>query len=522
MLNDQRPRRVVPRWRSSWVTATTSEAKPKKTASRPQEVVAKIANEVSAQAQEFAASESVPVASELMFLAATVGNIDLAKRAARAIIANSDQIGSRQLILTAQQVLEGGTREHVEASSRDFVRRARSLLAIDYANPVLLIDAARELTAMQQERAALRYVRAATALAPKSRFILRAAVRYYLHIGEHELAHSLLQRSPLLGGDPWIQAAEVAVSTVRGRTSPLVKRKSRSLAEAKNIEAELSELASAVATAELLSGENKRAKVLFKHALSNPNDNSLAQAEWAATTLKLVVDERALSIPMSFEANSHNSYRNMRIEEAIRQAVLWAEDEPFASRPLQAQCYLHSLEGHYDEALRSATKAVELDGNDLGQRLNLIFCQIQSGHFENLEGEFFRVMQHPDIKRFAVHYLANAGALAYAFGDFEKARNFYQLAIRAAQTRSDPQSEAIARAFFARIATAAGDPQAAAIAAEASSTVVRLPNPGAIYIVQSLVGAEKGKALERLALGRVARQNWHWDALTNTLRLIDQ
>jgi len=76
-------------------------------------------------------------------------------------------------------------------------------------------------------------------------------------------------------------------------------------------------LASAVATIELISGSNKSAKSLFNLSLQAPNDNSLAQIEWASSRLKLDINEQALKTPLSYEANAENSYKRLRIDESI-------------------------------------------------------------------------------------------------------------------------------------------------------------------------------------------------------------
>ncbi|MCV2352629.1 hypothetical protein LNV09_00480 [Paucibacter sp. B2R-40] len=477
--------------------------------------------EVSHKLRELELVRSVPVAAELMFLASAAGNEIAARQAAEVILASRAQIGSTQLVRSAQQVLQGGSSDRVESVSKDFVKHARKLLAIDYRNPVLLMDTARELAAMRQDKAALRYVRAAVALAPSSRFVLRAAARYYLHVGEHEIAHDLLRRSPLVGSDPWVQASEIAVATVLGKTSNLAKPAIKRLSEAKHVGAEVTELASAVGTVELLSGSDKKAKTLFKHALSHPNDNSLAQAEWAAARLKLVVDHQALQTPMSYEANSHNAYRRQEIDSAIDHAVLWAKDEPFASRPMDAQCYLLCLKGRYAESLVAAKAAHDLDGDDIGPALNLLFAQIQAGDLDDAMEDFLRLGRHPDLKMHATHYLANGGALAYASGDFELGRQLYQRAIKSARMRGEPYSEGLARAFFARIATNVGDPQANTIVHESAEIVSRLPSVGAIYVVQGLVDAKKRKELQTTASARVAKRAWRWDAITNTLLMLD-
>lgn len=521
MFNDKRPRRVVPRWRSSWITGNAIEARSNKRGSVSAETRNRIDAEVSDKVREFELMRSIPVAAELMFTASMANNKEVAKAAAKLIFESRDQIGSRQLVRSAQQILQEPTIDPIQLTSREFVPHARALLSIDYANPVLLMDVARELTALRQDKGALRYVRAAVALAPNSRFVIRSAARYYLHIGEVEIAHDLLLRSPLIKRDPWVQASEIAVATVRGRTSTFAKQVIRVLGQAKQVGADATELASAVGTIELLNGSEKKAKLLFQHALSHPNDNSLAQAEWAASRLKLVVDIQALSTPLSFEANSHNAYRHQEIDEALQHAILWAGDEPFASRPLEAQCHLLCLQERYSEALTAANGAYVLSRDGLSAELNLLFCKTQTGNFDDAMEGLARLSRNKHLKQFATHYLANAGAIAYAMGEFEMARKLYQRAIHSARVRNEPYSEALAIAFFARIATRAGDPQAESIVQDAVASVPKLPNPGAIYVVRGLVDPVTGSKLDQLAASRVKQPKWQWDAISNTLHMLD-
>jgi len=476
---------------------------------------------VQAKARELNTIGSVPIAAELMYLASSAGDDQLAKRAALKIIENQEKIGDTPLLRSARRIAAGESAQETKTVSEDFVRRGRTVLAVEYKNPILLIDIARELTARRHEKSALRYIRSAVALAPNSRFVVRAAARYYLHIGEQEMAHDLLLRSPLLRVDPWVQASEIAIATVVGKTSALLKRTLRSLGAAGEVGIDRSELASAAATVEMMSGSNKRAKELFKQALLHPNDNSLAQAEWAATKLRLVVDEKALNIPMSYEANSHNAYRHQQMDDAIRHAQLWEQDEPFSSRPLDAQAYLLNLQGCYSKALEAATKACDLDGDNFALSLNRLFSQIQTGDLEGAGEELTRLGRRPDVKSHATHFLANVGALAYSIADFELGRKMYQHAIRSARRRSEPRSEALARAFFARMATEAGDPQADRIVKEQAEIVVRLPSVGAIYVMQGLTSEPKRQELKAISLARNAKQKWQWDSISNTILLLD-
>uniref|UniRef100_UPI0025877CFB tetratricopeptide repeat protein n=1 Tax=Comamonas sp. TaxID=34028 RepID=UPI0025877CFB len=316
--------------------------------------------------------------------------------------------------------------------------------------------------------------------------------------------------------DPWIKASEIAVATLRGRTSENVKSVIRDFESGENLKC--TELLSAVATVELNSGGRKKAKALFKDSLKRPNDNSVAQAEWAAQRLNLVVDPVVLNVPLSFEANSHYAYRSQKINDAINFAEQWRVDEPFATRPVDTLCYLFSLEERYDEARECASLMVSRNKQDIEAALNLLFNRIMTGDLEVALADYEKLGNHSDLKLYTTHYLANGGALAYSLNDHEKGRELYMAAIKSARNKGEANTEALARAYFARMATCSGDPQAKMIVSEAAQLVPRLPSAGAIYVIQRLANQRDKKELNKIADKRVAKPEWHWDALTNTLK----
>lgn len=519
MLEESKSRNVIPRWRSSTMTVSTNEAN-FGSAKRKSDYRVDLAQSES----EFTLTPTVPIASELMFLANEAGHLDLTQKAAKFILNEKDAVKSNSLRQFAKKAISvdvdsAASRPKV---GREFLKESRQLLSLEYRNPVLLMDVARELTAMGHHQSAHRYVKAAISLAPESRFVVRSTARYFLHIGDHDQAHDILRRSPNIKTDPWIQASELAVATVRNKPSMLSKQMFRSLLEAKHIGPDRAELASAVATMELKSGSNKTAKQLFKKALVNPNDNSLAQAEWAAEKLKLVVDEKALQTPLSFEANSNNAYRRLEVSEAISHALNWALDEPFASRPFDALSYFYSLEDNFVNALKSAEQAIRVaDDEKLYLLLNRLFAKIQLGQIDDSFTELLRLAKHRDAKAHAIHLLANYGALAYATGDLLQGRLFYEQAIEMARKRRDSHSEGQALAFYARAAIAHGDPQVFEILDRANKQVSKLPSQGAIYVVSRLVSEEKRKALVATATDRIQKREWSWDSASNTLRMLE-
>jgi len=457
-----------------------------------------------------------------MFVATSAGSLEIAREAAQAIVEKCDRIGDTQLVKFASKILDGASAEQITSPGSDFVKRARKVLSIDYSNPVLLMDVALALTSKGNDRAAFRYVRSAVAMAPASRFIVRSAARYFLHVGDPERAHSILRRSPLFAGDPWIQASEIAVESVRNRTSAIAKKSLRSLLDKRQIATDQTELASAIATIEHYSGSKKNAKRLFNLALSSPNDNSLAQAESLANLLRLVVDQAALSTPLSFEANSHNAYRHLQMEDALASAKRWELDEPFASRPVEFMTFLYSLLGRYQESATAAERGIELDGNkSLSPRLNILFANIKCGQIAGSVHDLQQIARLPGAKDHATHILANAGALAYATHDFDLARDFYRRAVSAAKVRGERETASRAHAFFARSAAESHDPQLDSILKDAIELVEQVPSPAATYVLQQLVAKPERYRLQQSAEARIAKREWHWDALANTLSLLE-
>src|SRR5207249_126382 len=106
--------------------------------------------------------------------------------------------------------------------------------------------------------------------------------------------------------DPWLVAAEVAVSPLAGRTSRLIKHGRRLLESHQFEPIAVSELASAIGTEDLAAGSVRRARQLFGSSLNDPTENAVAQAEWASRhDAGFKFEERLLDVEYSYEARAH-------------------------------------------------------------------------------------------------------------------------------------------------------------------------------------------------------------------------
>ena len=67
----------------------------------------------------------------------------------------------------------------------------------------------------------------------------------------------------------------------------------------------------------------------------SPNDNSLAQIEWASSKdNRIKVDSRSLNIKMNHEALALENYQEGEYDLAVFNATKWLKDMPFSKRPV--------------------------------------------------------------------------------------------------------------------------------------------------------------------------------------------
>ena len=106
-------------------------------------------------------------------------------------------------------------------------------------------------------------VRAAVALAPDDRFVLRSASCFFVNAKEADRAHRLLANAEVTAADPWLMAAELATAQAADVRPRYLKRAKQLLESGDFRERDVSELASEVGTFELRSGADRRARRLF-------------------------------------------------------------------------------------------------------------------------------------------------------------------------------------------------------------------------------------------------------------------
>lgn len=394
----------------------------------------------------------------------------------------------------------------------------RAWLKTHYRDGLAWSDLARVLAAKGNSIGANKAMSAALALHPNSRLILRNATRLFLHDGEHDRALNLLQRHERTKVDPWLMAGHIAVSSILGRESRFIKPGRQIVASGNLAPTDVSELASSIATVELQSGSNKSAKKLFNTSLVAPNENSLAQVEWASRQLRIVPDLPAdwLIGPNSAEAGYYRAITDGDFATALQRSIDWYRHEPFASRPVIAASFLSSILGRQTEAADFAKLGLSAEPNNITLINNLLFAKANDGAFEETD-ELVRRIWSIEKENPSAQTLANFGMLCYMDGDFDTGTLLYEVALTRYKRSNQPDQIVNSQTFHAYYAELSHAPDAqvlkqkALLAVQTASSLCK-----AIY---HRLFASNVTALVPPTVRRAATNRWHYDLARNTLTL---
>lgn len=460
MLDLDAERWVIPRWRGSRDTIDRGELGPIDRSGRRFSTSADLVNSRVAAWRE---KLELGFASDAISSGLVLGHASLTTEAARSVLLESSnaspiaqQVASRVLNLpetfnpAAQpETNEGGVAiDNVRAS----VGELRRLLAQDPRNAIGWVDAARLYAILGINDKAGRAIDIALQLAPQSRFVLRAASRFFVHTRDPDRAVWMLRKSPRTQSDPWLLSAEIAISGMSSKASRLVRRSRSVIGDDAFSAFHVSELASAVATLELNAGNRRMASRYFARSLTAPTENSVAQARWAARrSNSVVVEHEHLLISNSFEARALDSFLSGDWQESVRHAQGWIGDEPFSHRPvLFASFVASSMLQDHSTAERLLRRALELDPAHPALLNNLAYALACTDRIAEAKAVFTEISTTPESASARTVRLATAGLLAFRSQQPDEGRRLYEAAIDAAKEGSLWYQRSLAITLLAR------------------------------------------------------------------------
>jgi len=223
----------------------------------------------------------------------------------------------------------------------------------------------------------------------------------------------------------------------------------------------LTELSSGLATVELFKGKRKRSRDLFRTALLQPNDNSLAQVEWAFSSDRLFdVDLRSYDVRRNYEALAIEAFGSQQWRDVLQQCESWFMDMPFAKRPIMMGSHIATVVLEDYQAARLFCEAGLVAHPDNPQILNNYAYALA---LEGNADEALRLLEgiptpsvEPATTR--VCLIATAGLACYRKGEIERGRRMYREAMATALGVGDAGFNQLAVLNYAREEILANQP----------------------------------------------------------------
>jgi tetratricopeptide (TPR) repeat protein len=422
-------RQVIPRWRSLAATARHGELGSPGThqsVSAPRDTTG-----VHERAREFSQESSLSFAADLLAASIVLGPTAETAQAAQLILAAPAAPAMLRSAATWTLQRRDGAPAQTEEQEpdRERVRALRHGLRGNARNALRWAELARHHINQGHERKAETAMRIAINIAPYDRYVLRSAVRLWTHLKDPERAvRTLAHARDLVRRDPWLLASEIAATATAERQSRNIKRGRLVAEDAAHSPFALSELASALATIEMQAGGAKKARRLFRSAMVNPNENSVAQAEWASSRLAGDLGLREEQIERSAEARARRFAEQDQLDPALAAGWEWLSDQPFSTEPATFGSYHASMCGSFEQAIKFAKAGLQPNPGNVLLLNNLAFSQANLAQLNEATATLARVK--PSEEGWLRPTLtATRGFLAFRHGEHEQGRNLYRSAI---------------------------------------------------------------------------------------------
>lgn len=456
-------RLLIPRWREFNITSKTSELSHPLTPQLQEKRKLSTHNAYTTWSKNKSILNSIALVNSAVMSNELALAIDAAK-----MIKESPDSKSAQLVHLCDIVL--GCKENTDdfvSNNVDLgniirkigskINSRRNSLKKFPRNAIGWVDLAMWYTVLGKIEKAERAIKIAMDLQPTNPFVVRAVIRFYIHLENHEKMNEIYQntrRNKFFDNNPRIMASSLTLGTILNDKGLSVKKAFRLIDDENYAPFETSDLKAVLATMEYHSGALKNSRRLFRKSLNNANENVVAQAEWA--------NEQIGNLPIEIEHNSHEAksyicFNKENWSESYEEAIDWLLDQPFSAEPASHSSYLASA------ILDDNEKAIQIC--NIGLRSNpknftLLNNKAYSLAVNNDAEQAYHTIQKinpADLSKIEkIVYDATMGAIQFQKGDIVAGEFYYSQAIGNAKEQRLSEMEVMAKIYKMRAETLCG------------------------------------------------------------------
>lgn len=480
--------RIIPRWLEYDKAVQAGELVVSK--KKPLVINNITKDSIESDLKEFIKSPSSHMACRLMGAGIIIGNSQLSCDMARYIKENggvdvlSAKLADRILTVDVENGQVTGTDVHI-ANIRKWTSRYHN-------DAIAWIELARAYTIKGLKAKAKKAALVALQLAPHDRFIVRSAVRFFLHIGDYESAWYYVNRASKSHFDPWIKATEINVANISMRSTPAIKKMIPNALSHEQL-FHFSELLESYGNLELESGNDHKARKQLKLAWQNPSESVITHAEWIIRNKLPGLKESAdLEYSRSPEAYTWQNYNELKLDEAIEAAQEWELEEPYSKYPFIVGTCIACNADRPEIGVDIAERGLTIDPNNKIILNNLCYALLRIGDVESASKHIKKIYPEGETEADLIA-LATIGLYEIKSKNVTKGRESYTEVIRKfrQQGKTDLHAAAILNLAIAEIDVCTSE--AKAIALQALSVTENINTPTVLLVRRILQSKLLGK-----------------------------
>ena len=454
-INDYEARQIIPRWYPFEMALYLGEVLPN---SKPVNYRNKFTSYLEKEIDWMRNIKTLSSALDFVGTALVVNdfNNDNAVKASEFILDNEKKISSLAIQLAKRYVNEEKKISNFSLSDdnncRNNIVRIKAALKMYPYNSIAWADMAYYYAVLGQNAKSDKCMFIAVNYSPDNRYILRSAARLYLHLHDPEKALYYLRKSENTRYDPWLLSSEISISEAFDIKTKNIKTAKYFLTKVDDLPSkDLAELFGTIATLEAKSGANNKAKKLFKNALIDPNENTVAQAFWMSPQIGLHVD-LSNKAEASFEADGRYYFSIGNYKDALESTIKWLKFQPFCSHPVISASYITGV------CLNDYNRSIQIIkdyGNhfiekDFFVKNNYIFSLASLGRISEAEKLLDSINIGSLQNNEKATLLATEGLIKYRKNLIDEGRKLYEDAIENFKILKDEKRTVLASYFLSR------------------------------------------------------------------------
>ncbi len=492
-----RRRLLIPRWRSLSLTLSTDElAAPHLTTTASH--AASSSSNLRDKLALWKLHPSVVTAGEVVEAALVEAKESATIAPAKFLLSVNSSATEPLRQIAALSLMRAGLQEHITAErpvspqieKREWRRKTR----MHPLNALAWVELSLHEVINGKKKGAKRAMMVALQLAPNNRHVLRSASRLFLHLGDSEQAYDTIARSHATVVDPWLIAAELSFAKLAKRQPKYFSQGRRIVTSDGLMPRQITELAGAIGTLELIGGHRKKARDFFLKSVEDPTGNALAQAEWVSPSLGFELVTKG-SLASKTEAEEANVFHLVNIEKFSEVPSLcerWLNVERYSIRPYEIASSATTLTEDHVRTVDFAQRGLKIQPDSAILLNNYAFALAHLRQFDQAE----RLLRGIGSDK-GINWLiskANQGLVAMRRGKHDLGLALYLEAINGFHQQQKTRSADIARIYLAREAALAAIPRADSLVKSARKANSRLKTDTYNHVMER---AEKALAARR-------------------------